>query len=339
MKSIILIVFLSLGFNCLSNAQNITGSWEGLMGDEYLKINISQHNYELCGYTYDVAIDDRKSHCKAYFEGFYDNVTKVWTITGTEFIENSGDHVFMTIKMWKVEKAQNNILRAIVSRNDLLNEFMDMGSRDYFFLRKVASTPTLLPGNTPACLKKKQTPVQKKNVPKPKTNLINKKGTSLIKKDSLIKPDINFQSNNNPIKQTIKHSNVDSNKVEIESFDEMKSRKNNTVTILNVATKYLEIKIYDNGIIDNDTVSVFYDGKLICNKQKLTSNPITLKIQIDDTTKIHELVMFAENLGSIPPNTALIIVTAGEKRYELHSSANLKENAVLQINYNPPKIE
>ena len=45
--------------------------------------------------------------------------------------------------------------------------------------------------------------------------------------------------------------------------------------------------------------------------------------------------MYAENLGSIPPNTALIVVTAGDKRYELRSKASLEENAVLVIEYKP----
>ena len=45
--------------------------------------------------------------------------------------------------------------------------------------------------------------------------------------------------------------------------------------------------------------------------------------------------MVAENLGSIPPNTALIVVYAGNKRYELFSSASLEENAVLVFEYKP----
>jgi len=46
-------------------------------------------------------------------------------------------------------------------------------------------------------------------------------------------------------------------------------------------------------------------------------------------------VMFAHNLGSIAPNTATIVVKAGDKRYELHSSASLTENAVLVLEYKP----
>ncbi|MBK6635388.1 MAG: hypothetical protein IPG38_14745 [Chitinophagaceae bacterium] len=47
----------------------------------------------------------------------------------------------------------------------------------------------------------------------------------------------------------------------------------------------------------------------------------------------HEIVLFAHNLGSIPPNTALIVVNAGDQRFELYSSASLTENAVLVFEY------
>jgi hypothetical protein len=37
--------------------------------------------------------------------------------------------------------------------------------------------------------------------------------------------------------------------------------------------------------------------------------------------------MVAENLGSIPPNTSLMIVTAGTKRYEVFISSSEQKNA------------
>jgi hypothetical protein len=46
-------------------------------------------------------------------------------------------------------------------------------------------------------------------------------------------------------------------------------------------------------------------------------------------------VLFAHNLGSIPPNTATVVVKSGGKRYELRSSASLTENAVLMLDYKP----
>jgi hypothetical protein len=69
----------------------------------------------------------------------------------------------------------------------------------------------------------------------------------------------------------------------------------------------------------------------------LSAVPIKIEIDVSDSNKTYQLVMFAENLGSIPPNTALVVVTAGKKRYELHSSASLNENAQLQFNYQPSR--
>ncbi len=50
---------------------------------------------------------------------------------------------------------------------------------------------------------------------------------------------------------------------------------------------------------------------------------------------VHESVMVAENLCSIPPNTALMVVTAGSKRYEAFIESTEKKNAVVIIEYRP----
>ncbi len=81
-------------------------------------------------------------------------------------------------------------------------------------------------------------------------------------------------------------------------------------------------------------MSVYFDGKLLVDKQRLSEKAIEVQIELQDND-IHELTLFAENLGGIPPNTALIVVTAGSKRYELRSSADLKKNAVLLFEYRP----
>jgi hypothetical protein len=41
--------------------------------------------------------------------------------------------------------------------------------------------------------------------------------------------------------------------------------------------------------------------------------------------------MFADNLGSIPPNTALMIITDGSKRHEVRLSSNLEKNGTVRI--------
>ncbi|MBD0286546.1 MAG: hypothetical protein ICV79_14130, partial [Flavisolibacter sp.] len=43
--------------------------------------------------------------------------------------------------------------------------------------------------------------------------------------------------------------------------------------------------------------------------------------------------LVAENLGSIPPNTALLIVTAGTKQYKLSLSSTEQKSAMVRFIY------
>jgi hypothetical protein len=120
-----------------------------------------------------------------------------------------------------------------------------------------------------------------------------------------------------------------------EALRKMAERRRTEVSRVQVNTREIVLKVYDNGIVDNDTVSIFYNGKLLVGRKWLSEKAIIIPITLDENVTVHEITMYAENLGSIPPNTALIIVTAGDKRYELRSSATLDTNAVLVFEYKP----
>lgn len=68
----------------------------------------------------------------------------------------------------------------------------------------------------------------------------------------------------------------------------------------------MRVDFYDNGEIDGDIISVFYNQKLIMFNQKLTHRSIHIDLLLDSTRVINEVSMFAESLGLIPPNTALM---------------------------------
>lgn len=92
----------------------------------------------------------------------------------------------------------------------------------------------------------------------------------------------------------------------------------------------LQITLYDNGEVDGDTVSVLLNGKVIIAKKGLDTKPNSYTIYFDSNTPDSQmLVMYAENLGSIPPNTGLLVVREGKSVYELRFSADLKTNAAI----------
>lgn len=110
------------------------------------------------------------------------------------------------------------------------------------------------------------------------------------------------------------------------------SREKQLVQSIAVDTSHIKIELYDNAEIDDDTVSVFLNNALLLHKKRLTDKALTLYFDAFPNTD-YELMMYAENLGKIPPNTSLMVITAGKKRYEMRISANEQKNAVVRFRY------
>jgi hypothetical protein len=102
---------------------------------------------------------------------------------------------------------------------------------------------------------------------------------------------------------------------------------------IKVDTGTIRLDFYDNGEIDGDSISVLVNRKVIISNQRLSAKPITSYITIDETSPYQEVEMVAENLGSIPPNTALLIITAGKNRYQLFLTSTETKTASVRFVY------
>jgi hypothetical protein len=91
------------------------------------------------------------------------------------------------------------------------------------------------------------------------------------------------------------------------------------------------VTLYDNGEIDGDSVSLYLNNELLLQHYKLTAQAKVLLIPIDKSLPVNRLVLFAENLGKLPPNTALMEVTVHGKTYELFLSTDYKKNASIEF--------
>jgi len=105
---------------------------------------------------------------------------------------------------------------------------------------------------------------------------------------------------------------------------------------IKVDTGTIRIDFYDNGQIDGDTISVYANNMPVVSQQRLTTKPISLTINISLVRQEQELIMVGENLGSIPPNTALMIIHAGDKRYQLYLTSDEQKNAMVRFIYEKP---
>jgi hypothetical protein len=328
MKIFILAFIAALLFNT-TYSQNLTGTWEGRLGnDQFLQLNILHTSKGICGYTYDYGYGSQSSnYCKANFNAVFKKEEGKLITYGTSFIENSGNHVLMTLKL-KYRKNENGV--EILEYKNLAKSIIvgllsaGMIQQNEIYLRKVADKPANIFAFMQKCQEepKVDTPAKPKL---PDYGLVGPKYDPSIyaeepKKDS-VKP---------IVKDTVKLVPVVP-KLPVEIA--MEARKTDVVNNIKINTNLISISIYDNGTVDGDTVSVFHNGKLILAHQRLTGKPIELKIEVNKNNPRHEITLFAENLGSMPPNTALLIVQAGSKRYELRSTADLTKNASVIFEY------
>jgi len=103
-----------------------------------------------------------------------------------------------------------------------------------------------------------------------------------------------------------------------------------------VESDSVRLSFYDNGEIDGDSISVFVNKQLVLSHQGLEAKAFNIYLHLDSTRELTEVSMFAENLGSIPPNTALMVVTDGKNRYEVFLSSSLTENATVELRRKRP---
>jgi hypothetical protein len=108
-------------------------------------------------------------------------------------------------------------------------------------------------------------------------------------------------------------------------------RENTLVKKIETEAGQIKIDLYDNGEIDGDTVTIYHNNRMVVSRARLSQKALTLHIDLDAANPHHELVMVANNLGSIPPNTSLMIVTAGGKRHEVFISSNEQHNAKVVV--------
>ncbi|MDP4283253.1 MAG: hypothetical protein Q8891_02435 [Bacteroidota bacterium] len=108
------------------------------------------------------------------------------------------------------------------------------------------------------------------------------------------------------------------------------SREIETIQTVEILQDSIVLSLFDNGIVDGDTVSVLLNGRVIWPRVgllvKASNKTIYLTPDMGDSIKI---VMYAENLGSLPPNTGLLVIRDGGIDHEVRFSGDLQKNSAI----------
>jgi len=111
----------------------------------------------------------------------------------------------------------------------------------------------------------------------------------------------------------------------------LEPRTKETMRQITVDHDSVTVTLYDNGEIDGDSITLIYNDSVLATHKKLTNQPLTFTIKIAPGSSRNELVMYAENLGSIPPNTALMVIYDGDKRYEVSVRSSLNTSGAVSF--------
>jgi peptidoglycan hydrolase-like protein with peptidoglycan-binding domain len=168
-------------------------------------------------------------------------------------------------------------------------------------------------------------------------DLINriKKANTAAKNTMPVKPPVAKPDTVVKTQPPAKATEVVPEKIKIPVPEVIKKRSNPLIRTIVTNQPDIKIDLYDNGDIDGDTITVYHNNEVIAWKKGLTDKPVTINVKADAGNTMHEFVMVADNLGSIPPNTALMIITTGGKRYQLFVSSDKQKNAKVVVEYQP----
>jgi hypothetical protein len=109
-------------------------------------------------------------------------------------------------------------------------------------------------------------------------------------------------------------------------------RKTEVIRSIDFKADSLVFILYDNGTVDGDTVSIVLNGAVIIPKQGLSEQAYRKVIYIPSALGDSLLlVMYAENLGSIPPNTGLLIIQDGDDRQEIMFEGDMKKSSAVML--------
>ena len=109
-------------------------------------------------------------------------------------------------------------------------------------------------------------------------------------------------------------------------------RTTEVIRTIDFKSDSLTLTLYDNGIVDGDTVSVILNGDVIIPKQGLSEQAYRKVIKIPPGSGDSlQLVLYAENLGSIAPNSGLLIIEDGSERYEVRFKGDMKNSSAVKL--------
>jgi hypothetical protein len=318
-------------------AQKITGIWRGYfsaangifrddIGEEMYKYEVQidqQSDNSVKGVTY--SYKSTVFYGKSTMQGIYTASSKNLILKELKLVElkigSNSEPCLMTCYLDYVKIGKLEVLQGTFISTNAKNK-KDCGSGKVYLERVLKSDFELedfLAHPKPAAPITQQKPMVKPS----------KTDTDIIHKDNDTDKSVNTDKSSAPdIKKAVGANATPKVLVQRDNF---------LIKRIISSEPAVKVELFDNGTIDNDTISLYHNNEQVIKKGKLNYQPLTYSFNAGTEASTHELILVAENLGEIPPNTAIMVVTIGKKRQEIFLTSDEKKNAKIIIEYKPNK--
>lgn len=330
---IVLLVYTSI-FSITISGQTITGAWKGRINNAKVELKLIKSGDSLSGtvYYYLSKTNYRRYAVKGYFDGQTNDVTwwDDWLIEDHSQKSSSGsafqeprlnmadfncpgedemlldgssklkDDIDSDKKSLHLQKTGEHVFD---DEWDWVIENYTVGANDPYIIDSISQ----LQGSMPF-------PEEKENMPSALTKI---REAETGKPMVMVTPPP-AEKNMTPLPVTTPE-------------EKFINRKKIVQTVIPITANTIELRFYDNAQVDGDSIALFLNNNMIFKNIRLTEKAYTIFLDAAALKEDNELVMVAENLGSIPPNTSFMVAIVGDNRYEARLYANENSSAVIRL--------
>lgn len=107
--------------------------------------------------------------------------------------------------------------------------------------------------------------------------------------------------------------------------------------IIEVNSNVVQLEISDYLKEDGDIISVYHNRRPFIRNLEIVNKKSTHTLRLNRNLELHEIILYAENLGRIPPNTSTLTVSDGEREHRVLIQSSREVSAVVYLRYNPPQ--
>lgn len=296
-----------------AGAQNLTGTWIGRANpNDYIRLELIHIGDSVYGMAYD---EGGGGFCRTDFAGSFAVSGKRLRGRTENFIDRTPNHTLTDYSMRFEKRDDADYLTGIVRPRSTFAKILTLGMGTPAILRRIrdeVDTTAFMRANVIRLAQVKPPPP----VPVPDTVAV------------IVPPPPPPVPADTPV--------IIPPRPPMPVADSMRQvkeqRQSPVVATIGTAADSVQLFIYDEGDIDGDTVSLFVNNQMLLNRFMISARPGVLTIPVTKQQPV-EVVLVAHNLGSIPPNTALLIIKAGKERHEIRAAFDLNVNARILIQY------